>query len=78
MKIKDLTTEQRYDFNQVQLKFDELLKINLSHLSTSSLTLYKRAASFITVTNNLQDKETKDITIELVDYVLHIIIYLLL
>jgi len=66
MKIKDLTTEQRYDFNQVQLKFDELLKINLSHLSTSSLTLYKRAASFITVTNNLQDKETKDITIELV------------
>ena len=39
MKIKDLTTEQRYDFNQVQLKFDELLKINLSHLSTSSLTL---------------------------------------
>lgn len=66
MKIKDLTTKQRYDFNQVLPKFEELLKINLSHLSPSSLTLYKRAAAFITVTNDLQDKETQDITIELV------------
>lgn len=66
MKVKDLTKEQRLNFGIIQPKFDELLKIKLSHLSISSINLYKRALSYISVFNNIHNKNIKDITIYLV------------
>jgi len=63
MKIKDLTVEQKSEFRRELPKFDLFLKEHLKHLATTSLSLYKRTLSYISVINNLQNLDTKDICI---------------
>ena len=63
MKVKDLTVEQKSDFRRELPKFDLFLKEHLKHLATTSLSLYKRTLSYISVINNLQKLNTKDICI---------------
>ena len=63
MKVKDLTVEQKSEFRRELPKFDLFLKEHLKHLATTSLSLYKRTLSYISVINNLQNLNTKDICI---------------
>ena len=63
MKIKDLTVEQKIEFRRELPKFDAFLKEHLKHLATTSLSLYTRTLSYISVINNLQKLDIKNICI---------------
>ena len=63
MKIKDLTVEQKIEFRREIPKFHAFLKEHLKHLATTSLSLYTRTLSYISVINNLQKLDIKNICI---------------
>ena len=65
MKIKNLTIEEKSQFRREMPKYETFLKENLSHLAPTSLSLYKRTLSYISVINNLQESTIKNTCISL-------------
>ena len=65
MKIKNLSIEEKSQFKREMPKYETFLKENLSHLAPTSLSLYKRTLSYISVINNLQESTIKNTCISL-------------
>ena len=55
MKVKSLSSENKKLFNQSLSKYESFLKTNCPQLSKSSINLYKRTLSFMSVENETTD-----------------------
>lgn len=60
MKIKTLTQKEKISFKNELPKYEVFLKDKLPHLATTSLSLYKRTLSYISVINNCQNKTVEE------------------
>ncbi len=70
MKIKNLSHKARKDFKILIPDYQEFLGDKLPHLATTSLNLYTRALSFISIINNCNNKSILDTCIYLVKKIL--------
>ena len=60
MKIKTLTQKEKISFKNEMPKYEVFLKEKLPHLATTSLSLYKRTLSYISVINNCNNKTVEE------------------